>query len=533
MSTLTEEQLASYIPLLTPAGLCDRNASTFGSAEAVVDFRRRLTWSDTSILSTKLALHLHKIGLHRTRPLLVQLPNCAELFLARLACEKAGVSCVTVSPSFKAAELKPIINHTRPGAAILFATYRGTAYYELLRSAGLPASFEFLVAGDDVPLGTSSLDEIFSDDLDPAKAAALAKTRLGPLDSCQIATTSGSTGTPKCVDVRLYARLLTASVHAQRFDVGQNDTLMPVAPIISGTSEALGYFGAALTGARVVLVDHFDPEGIFDTMVRERVTFACVVPTMLAKMAILAQQTHIPRGITLKSIATYGSRLPVSIARDMETLLGAKIVQAYGTMDYGGIAANCVSDDLQVRLGTVGRPLEGNEVIICDENCNALPHGQTGRIMVRGLHTVGKYYKLPELDQRKWQKGYFNVGEIGRFDDSGNLIVLGRSDTVIIRGGQNIYPEDIESLLFQHESVEEAAVIGTPDPVYGERICAFVALRRGKSLTFEQAVGYLKAAGVAHFKLPEKLEILPHLPKVATGQKIDKIALAHRINQAK
>ncbi len=523
---MLEEAIKSYIPFLTPAALCDRNARDFPDKEALVDARKRLTWREVQVLSDKLAIALLEMELSRSRPLLVQLPNCVELFLARLACEKAGVACVTVSPFFKTVELAQILRHTRPAAAMIFRTYRKLEFLSSIRSADREGKLDFLIAGDDVPKGTTALDEIFEREMILRNAAErLDQTRLTPLDSCQIATTSGSSGLPKCVAVSIYSRLLTGSTHAKRFKLGEADTIAAFGPIVSGTSEALGYFGTSLLGSRVVLIDQFDPEAALDRIAREGVTFACLVPTMMAKIAN-ALTDKAQRAEKLKGVVTYGSLLPIPVAEKMERLLGARIVQAYGTMDFGGISATFADDELDVRIKTVGRPLDGNQVIICGDRDEPLERGEEGRIRVRGIHAVGKYYNAPELDHEKWKDGYFDVGEIGRFDRDGNLILLGRSDNMIIRGGQNIYPEDIETLLARHPDIQEAAVVGFPDPIYGQRVCAFIAPKPGREISSSKALAFLRKSGLASFKIPERIEVLPDLPRVPSGEKINRRELA-------
>ncbi len=529
--TSLEAEIRSYIPFLTTAGLCDRNAREFSDKEALVDLRRRLTWREVQVLANKLALTLRDLGLSKDRPLLVQLPNCVELFLARIACEKAGVACVTASPAFKALEIRQILEHTKPGAAMIFRSYRNVDYLSQIKEADNRSQLEIFVVGDDVPRGALSIEETFRKKIDSQRVQELLEeTALGPMDSCQIATTSGSSGLPKCVEVSIYSRLLTGFIHAQRFALKHIDTIAPFGTIVSGTSEALGYFGVSLLGARAVLVDHFNPEEVFPWIAAEGVTFACMVPTMVAKIADLLPDLPLPAH-NLRGIATYGSVLPIPFAEKMEHLLEAKIVQGYGTMDFGGIAASSVTDKRAVRIGTVGRPLDGNEVIICGDNGERLAPGNEGYIRVRGIHAVGRYYRSPELDEGKWKHGYFDVGEIGRFDKEGNLIILGRSDNVIIRGGQNIYPEDIEALLARHPGIHEVAVVGVPDLVYGQKLCAFIVVRSGWKLSVSDTVDFLMQRGIAHFKIPETILFVPDLPRVSSGEKVNKKELANRARE--
>jgi non-ribosomal peptide synthetase component E (peptide arylation enzyme) len=244
---------------------------------------------------------------------------------------------------------------------------------------------------------------------------------------------------------------------------------------------------------------------------------------MLAKVASQAEKLKAaPKA--LRGLASYGSVLPLSLAERIERALGVKIVQGYGTADYGGIAASFFDADIHSRVATVGRPLEGNEVRVCSDDGEPLPVGDAGHIMARGLHAVGRYYKAPESesDVETWVHGYFDVGEIGRFDTHGNLVVLGRSDDVIIRAAHNIYPEDVEALLVRHPSIQEAAVVGIPDPIYGQKVCAFVSLRPDHEISLSEMTDFLSKAGLAQFKLPELLEVLPDLPRVPTEQKVNR-----------
>lgn len=509
------------MPLMTAADFCDRNAREFGAKEALVDLRQRLTWSQVKQLSDRLAAGLVKLGLQRDAKVLVQLPNCTELFLTRLACEKAGVRLVTVTPTFSLAELAPIIRFTGPEAAIIPKLHRGVNYFDLLKAARTEELQFVIVTGDEVPPGTLSFKEMLAEAVVARDGEQFENRRYTIVDTCQIATTSGSTGTPKCVEVPLYTRLLTGWVHLKRFAVSAADRLAAVTSIVTGTADALVYNGGCAVGAAVVLMDHFAPEECCSLMAAERVSVIPLVPTMMAR--ILAMPDLSPYDLdSLRIIINHGSSLPRSQGEEVEKKLGCRIVQAYGSVDCGGISATCWSDTEDVRLGTLGRPLDGNEISIVDSDNRELPAGKVGKLLVRGLHTDARFLNNPELDLGRRINGYFDLQELGASDEDGNIILMGREHDLIIRGGQNIFPADIEAVLSQHSKILEVAVVGLPDPEMGERVCAFVVCRDGPPVTLDELVSFLKEKGLARFKWPERLAVLQNLPKVASGHKIDK-----------
>lgn len=519
------------MPLMTAADFCERNAQEIGSQEALVDRRQRLTWSQVKELSDRLALHLLGLGLKRDSRVLVQLPNWAELFLIRLACEKAGLRLVTVTPTFRRAELAPIVRLTTPEVAIIPREYRGFNYHELMESIRTAELRHLLVAGEDVPPGTLSLEEMLA--ASPklkGGANRLHKTRYTILDVCQVATTSGSTGTPKCVEVPLYTRLLTGWIHLMRFGVGRQDRLAAATPIVTGTADALVYNGGCQAGARIVLIDHFAPEETCAILEAEQVNVIPLVPTMMSRIMALPDLSRFDLR-PLRVVINHASSLPFARGVEVEERLGCRIVQGYGTVDCGGICATFWTDPPEVRLGTVGCPLDGNELKVVDEEGREVPHGEMGRLLVRGPHTDARFFNNPDLNTSSRRDGYFYLQELVRLDERGNVILMGREQDLIIRGGQNIFSADVEGLLTQHPKILEVSVIGIADVEMGERICACVVCREGEHLNLSEVASFLEEKGLAKFKWPERLEIVSSLPKVASGHKIDKRKLKTRLSE--
>lgn len=509
------------MPLMTAADFCDRNGRELGDREALVDRHRRLTWSEVKQLSDKLALSFVKLGLRRDAKILVQLPNCAELFLTRLACEKAGIRLVTVTPSFRLAELIPIVRFTRPEAAIIPKLHGAVNYFELFETVRAQDRCNAVVIGDDVPPGTLSFEEMLAASPRTDDLQKVEPRRYTILDVCQIATTSGTTGIPKCVEVPLYTRLLTGWIHLKRFGVGREDRLAAATSIVTGTADALVYNGGCAAGATVVLLDHFAPADCLSLMAAERVSVIPLVPTMVARILAMPELS-IHDLHALRIVVNHGASLPRAQGEAIEKKIGCRVVQAYGSVDCGGITATRWYDSREVRLETLGQPLDGNEIRIAESADRDVSPGEVGKLMVRGLHSDARFLNNPELNTRRRVNGYFDLEELGKRDQDGNIILMGREHDLIIRGGQNIFPADIEAALSRHPKILEVAVVGIPDAEMGERVGAFVVCVGGKPVKLGEIKSFLEAKGLARFKWPERLEIVKSLPRVASGYKIDK-----------
>lgn len=210
--------------------------------------------------------------------------------------------------------------------------------------------------------------------------------------------------------------------------------------------------------------------------------------------------------------------------------MGCTVVQFYCSVDCGAATGHHWSEPLKVRLASVGKPVGGNEVKLVDRSGHEVTKGKDGEIMVRGPSFVSGYFKDPKATRQVWtEDGWYRTGDLGRFDEEGNLVIVGRKTECIIRGGQNIYPAEIEHMFISHPSVSEVAIVGMPDPTMSERACAYLVPEPGKDFSFEEMVSYLKSRNIASYKLPERLELVDKLPMVAEGQKVDKKRLQQDI----
>ncbi|MHB8618630.1 MAG: AMP-binding protein [Chloroflexota bacterium] len=512
---------------LSTVDAVDRQAIELPLSEALVDSRRRLSWAEVRNGSIALALGLFDLGFQRDDLLLAQLPNSTELYLLRLACERAGIRLLSIPTAFRRKELGVILSRVRPAGAAVASPSRSTDFVQELRAA-LPDGMRLtaILYGDEpAPDGTISLTKLMAG-RSTRDATVLQKTAFNIFELAWITVTSGSTGTPQCVSAPIYARALTGMVQAGRWGLREGDAVGALSPLIVGTPDALAYHAGPRLGLKILMMSRFEPNEAIDLIRREQAAAAIVVPTMLARVLNCPAVVGPWEGFRLW--ISSGAPLSPELAAKAEMISGGKVVQAYGTMDFGGICASSVDDGPEVRHRTVGRPLDGNEVLVVNEHGASVPVGNEGRILVRGPHSLAGSFGDVDQTEQGWKNGVFDLKEIGLLDESGNLTLLGRQKEMIIRGGQNIYPAEVEVLILRHPAVLEVAVVGVPDHEMGERACAFVVCRPGYRLDLTDLTAFLKAEGIGPFKFPERLEILDEMPRGPSGTKVDKQFLARR-----
>jgi non-ribosomal peptide synthetase component E (peptide arylation enzyme) len=298
---------------------------------------------------------------------------------------------------------------------------------------------------------------------------------------------------------------------------------MAIAPHAGGAAGTLTYFAAPLAGAKTVMLEEFTPEGALKLIEKEKATAIGVVPTHLIRMLEADPKKYDLR--SLRFIRSAGGYLSPQVAEEAEAAFGAVITSDLGTQDKGSVSGCRVEDSKDLRRRTVGRMLPGNEVRLLDEAGNEVPEGEPGILYFRGPHAPAGYYRDEELTATVFDDdGWTTTEDIVKFDQ-GCLWILGRAKDMIIRGGQNIYPAEIEGLLNEHPKVQSVAVVGYPDREMGERTCAYVIPKPGENFTFEEMADFLKGKKLAMYKLPERLEVVDAFPAVGDSGKVNKETL--------
>jgi non-ribosomal peptide synthetase component E (peptide arylation enzyme) len=334
---------------------------------------------------------------------------------------------------------------------------------------------------------------------------------------------------PKLIE-RVGARTGASRDAIQRYNLSRDVVFGAFSSAVTGSCEIHSYLTIPFLGAKCIMMEHFDAEEAFKLIERERITIASVVP---AQLTMMLEHPNLGKYdlSSWKSAFSHASPLSYPTAVRFEERTGCRIMNVYGTMEVSGVSTTSVFDPRDVRLLTVGKPYFGNEIKIVDDTGKEVEQGEVGQVMIRGPFASAGYYKAPELNEKVWtDEKWLKIDDYGKLDAEGNLIIIGRTDDVILRGGQNIYPAEIETLLADHPKIERVAVVGMPDRIMGQKCCVFVVPRHGEIPTFEEIVTSLKNKGIAPYKLPERLKIIDELPHTKE-QKIDKKVLRARIAQ--
>jgi len=509
----------------------DRNALLYPEKEAIVDSKCRLTWSQAKQKIDTLALNLINLGFKKDDVILVQLYNSVELTLIRLACEKAGILLAIVPYTFRHAEIESVLKYVCVKGVVIPYEFRSVNYFEMYKEINSHVKgLEYIfIVGDKIPENTISLQEMMENKpKTPAEESLLDKRKFGPFEFQEIMVTSGTTGLPKCVEWTGCARLCQARHYIKRLNLTEEDVIAAFAPSIGGSTECIVHRAAPQVAAKIVMLERFTPEKACEMIEKEKITVVGIVPTMLIRLLEYPKLKE--HNLTsLRVMVTSTAPLPPYVAKKAEEKLGCIIVQGYGSMDSGGITISGIEDSPEVRWFTVGKPFPGVEVKLINEEGKEVPTNEVGIVTVRGPTCVGGYYNDPESTRKAWEGGRFKMGDLGMFDVEGNLKLVGRTSDVIIRGGQNIYPKEIEDILFQHEKIADVAIVRMPDPEMGEKACAFVVVKPGEVFTFEEMVSFLKQKRIAPFKIPERLEIVESLPLTPGENKVNKRLLEEMI----
>ncbi len=515
----------------------ERNVREFGDREALVDSKYRLTWAQAKRLIDGIAQTFARMGIPKDARIILQSPNSVYGFLARVASERAGLISLTVYPYLRERELEHFVEKTQAEAVIICYIYRNFNYLEMYK--GLQARFPFLkhiflfeeTVPPEAPKNTYSLIKLAEESLaKPIDEALLNSRRFNPKwDIGLLTSTTGTTGLPKLVEWPIAPRVCTSKGRVAIWKLTKDDITMAIAPHAGGAAGTLTYFAAPLAGAKTVMLEEFNPEAALALIEKEKATAIGVVPTHLVRM--LEVDTTKYDLSSLRFIRSAGGYLSPQVAEEAEKAFGAAITSDLGTQDVGSVSGCSVDDSKDLRRRTVGRMLPGNKVVLKDEQGNPVPEGEPGILWFRGPHAPAGYFRDPELTATVFdQDGWTTTGDIVKFDQN-CLWILGRAKDMIIRGGQNIYPAEIEGLLNGHPAVASVAIIGYPDREMGERACAFVVPKTGQTLTFEEMKAFLKEKKISAYKLPERLELVSALPTVGDSGKVDKKVLKTQLEE--
>ena len=513
-----------------------------GDAPALIDpvASVRLSHAELAERADAAAVRLLDLGIEKGDRIVVQLANGWEFVVLTLACLRAGIVPVMALPAHRRSELSYLARHAEAVAIAVPDRLRDFDHQALAHAlaeevtAQTKAPWHVLVAGDDVSPASIDLRVLCGPGTDPGpdNRARLDAAEPDSRDVAVFLLSGGTTGLPKLIarthDDYAYNALASAEV------AGLDAESCYLVSLPAGHNFPLacpGILGTLLVGGRVVMLPSPEPSRVFATIAAEGVTHTAVVPAVAGRWLEHAAEHGTDQLGTLHVMQVGGARLADELARRIRPVLGCTLQQVFG-MAEGLLNFTRLDDSEEVICTTQGRPMcPADEVRIVDELDRDLPEGEPGSLLTRGPYTPRGYYRAAEQNQRAFtDDGWYRSGDICRRTAEGNLIVEGRDKDMINRGGEKISAEEVENLVYQLPEVSQVAAIAMPDPLLGERVCLYVVLKPGATLTLAAVRASMEAAGVAAFKLPEHLVIVDELAATKVG-KIDKKALRADVAQ--
>ncbi len=523
----------------TVGSLLDEIACRYPDNEALVYHERglRYTYRQFNDACRLLAKGLLRLGIKKGDNISIWAYNVPEWVLLQFASAKIGAILVTVNTSYKSAELEYILNQSDSTSLFMVGSFKDSDYVEVLSgvvpelatsqpgalsSPKLPFLKNVIFIGSEkTPAGMLNFDSIIKlgEGVPDAELAAVEAT-LNCHETINMQYTSGTTGFPKGV------MLTHSNIVNNGFNIGEcmkfseKDRLCIPVPFFHCFGCVLAVMASVTHGTTMVPVEIFDPLKVLQTIEKEKCTAVHGVPTMF-----IAELEHPEFSTfdltTLRTGIMAGSNCPIEVMKKVNSQMHAsEITIAYGQTESSPVITQTRTDDaIELRVATVGRSLPDVEVKIVDiETGETLPPGKQGELCTRGYHVMRGYYKMPDetaraIDSENW----LHTGDLAIMDDHGYCKITGRIKNMIIRGGENIYPREIEEFLYTHPKVSDIQVYGVPDRKYGEQVMAAVILKNGVEMSEEEIREFCRGK-IANYKIPKYVKFVDSYPMTASGK---------------
>jgi long-chain acyl-CoA synthetase len=427
-----------------------------------------------------------------------------EFIHMMFGCVFSGTVLVPINTQFKADEAQYIIENSE--AKVLVTEPDFAEMVEKIRPQ-CPDLKEVIMLDEDTP-GTAPFSDLYEPD-------EIVDREIEEDDIAGIIYTSGTTGYPKGVLLtqRNYHFNSWEIVEAARMT--EDDRFMCILPLFHVNGQLVTVYSPLFAGAGMILLKGFSPKEFLPRLERYRATAFSGVPTVYAILNNLtdAEQYDLSR---LRFCVCGAAPMPVEVFETFERKYKAFILEGYGLSE-GTCASSINPLDGTRKIGSIGIPLEGQEMKIVDDNGDEVERGQVGEIVVRGENVMVGYFRNPEATEATLKGGWLHTGDLGHQDGDGYFFIVGRKKEMIIRGGENIYPKEIEEVLYKHPAVMDSAVVGIPDKIWGEEVAAFIVPKEGQELKDTEVIEYCKGR-LANYKCPRMVFFWGDLPKTATGK---------------
>ncbi len=528
----------------TVGGLLDQIAATYPDNDALVSVERGLRYSyrEFNEVCRTVAKGLLKVGVKKGDHVSIWAYNVPEWVILQFATAKIGAILVTINTSYKSAELEYILKQSDSSTLFLVKSFKDTDYVQTLysvvqeletaplgslRSTRLPCLKRVVFIGENTPAGMYGFDAIreSGQTVPDAELEAVEKT-LDCHEVINMQYTSGTTGFPKGVMLTHYNVINNGYNIGECMKFTEKDRLCIPVPFFHCFGCVLGVMACVTHGSAMVPIEIFDPLKVLQTIEKERCTAVHGVPTMF--IAELEHPEFAGFDLTsLRSGIMAGSNCPIEVMKKVINQMHAgEITIAYGQTESSPVITQTRTDDpIELRVATVGRALPDVEVKIVDIETGAtLPPGKQGELCTRGYLVMKGYYKMPDetgkaIDKERW----LHTGDLAVMDENGYCKITGRIKNMIIRGGENIYPREVEEFLYTHPKISDIQVYGVPDRKYGEQVMAAIVLKKGVEMTEDEVREFCRGK-IANYKIPKYVRFVDSYPMTASG-KIQKFKL--------
>jgi long-chain acyl-CoA synthetase len=459
-----------------------------------------MTYRALDEASARVAGLLHERGLEPGDRVGIMMPNVAEVPVVYYGVLRAGGVVVPMNPLLKGREVAYYLGDS--GAGLIFAWH---AFEAEARRGAEQAGAELVV-----------VDAVGFPDLLASANPEYQVADTGDQDTAVILYTSGTTGQPKGAE--LTHGNLISNTEVARTDIvcaGPDDVIFGGLPLFHVFGQTVALNVAVAAGACLTLLPRFDPGHALRILAGHRVTVFEGVPTMY--VALLHAPGRADYDVSaLRMCISGGAALPVEVLRGFEAALGVPVLEGYGLSETSPIAS-FNHPGRERKPGSIGTPIRDVQMRVVDEADHEVAQGQVGEIVIHGPNVMKGYWQRPDATAEAVREGWFHTGDLAQVDEDGYFYIVDRKKDLIIRGGYNIYPREIEEVLYEHPAVAEAAVIGLPHPALGEEVGAAVALKPGAAVSPEELRDYVKSQ-VAAYKYPRHVWLVDALPKGATGK---------------
>ena len=514
----------------TAAAHGDKDAAVFCAQDV------RVSFAELAEMVDRLATGFLEIGLEKGDRIGIWSPNRFEWLLTMFASARIGLILVNINPAYRLSELEFALNKVECKALVTANAFKSSNYVEMLEA--LAPELQTCAAGG---LSASRLPHLnaviqMGDDEIPGMyrfSAVLQKGRpsqrerldaitaaLDPKDPINIQFTSGTTGTPKGATLSHFNILNNAHFTARILGLNQDDRLCIPVPLYHCFGMVMGALACAKTGTTMVFPSEgFDALATLQAVDRERCTALYGVPTMFVAELGLPEFAEFDCS-TLRTGIMAGSPCPIEVMkRVVSDMSMSEVTIAYGMTETSPVSLqSSVDDPIEKRVSTVGRIHPHLEVKIIDENRETVPVGSDGEVCTRGYSVMHGYWNDEDRTRDAIdQQGWMHTGDLGRMDRDGYLNIVGRVKDMVIRGGENLYPKEIEDFLYRHPGIQQVQVFGVPDQKYGEELCAWIVLKPNEDAAESDIRGFCEGQ-IAHLKIPRYIRFVDEIPMTVTGK---------------